>query len=41
MYDELDSIFEVGMGTFDPEADITQIDISRIAECVQKASPEL
>jgi hypothetical protein len=41
MYDELDSMSEVGMGTFDPEADIAQIDIPRLAEHVQKASPEL
>src|SRR5437762_8326018 len=32
---------DVGLGEFDPEADITKFDISALAERVQKAEPEL
>ena len=31
----------VGLGGFNPEADITKLDISALAEWVQKAAPEL
>ena len=31
----------IGLGGFDPEADITKLDISALAEWVQKAAPEL
>jgi hypothetical protein len=32
---------EAGLGVFDPEADITKLDIPSLAERIQKAAPEL